>query len=80
MGLVALSSLAAYADNVLITPVEGHQYKVVDGQLVDVTDAAPAPESTPVIVNDAFKGSAAPGVTVNIYNNQPQQPVQQTQA
>ena len=46
-GLIALSTVAAYADNVLVTPVEGHQYKVVDGQLVDVTAPAPTPTPAP---------------------------------
>jgi hypothetical protein len=48
-GLIALSTVAAYADNVPVTPVEGHQYKVVDGQLVDVSPT-PVPTPTPVTV------------------------------
>jgi hypothetical protein len=83
MGLIALSSLAAHAadtpDSIVI---DGHQYKLAE--------AASIPAPTPVIINDhahyeptstpVAAAAPTPGVTVNIYNNQPQQQVQQTQA
>ena len=64
-GLIAFSTVAAYADNVPVTPVEGHQYKVLDGQLVDVTPTlvptpTPAPASTP---------APAPAQTTIVINN-----------
>lgn len=62
-GLIALSTVAAYADNVLVTPVEGHQYKVIDGQLVDVT--APAPTPTPAPASTPAPPLAQPTIVIN---------------
>jgi hypothetical protein len=62
-GLIALSTVAAYADNVPVTPVEGHQYKVIDGQLVDVT--APAPTPTPAPAPTPVPAPAQPTIVIN---------------
>src|SRR5262245_31274738 len=72
-GLIALCTVtAAFADEGKFGPawVEGHNYKVVDGQLVDL-GPAPAPTPTPTLTPSPTPAQPTIIINNNVINSTP---------